>query len=68
MTTHIKTNKGTLISIGMFKLSETSFVNAFPDNFKMTMFNNCNSVSDCNKELKALYAIHGQNKKKDKKV
>lgn len=59
----IITNGGALISPMLFSLSETAFINTFPNDFKVKMFSNCNSIIDCDKELKALYAIHGKKKK-----
>ena len=67
MMKSIKTKGGALISSAMFLKSETEFINAFPNEFKLSMFNNC-TLKQCNDELKALYAIHGKLKKRKKKV
>ena len=60
----IRTNGGALISPSVFQKSETAFLATFPNSFKMTMFNGCETIKDCDNELKALYAIHSKNKKK----
>ena len=59
----IKTSGGALISSAMFKKSQTDFLNSFPDEFKLSMFRN-KTLKECDEQLKALYAIHGKNKKK----
>lgn len=62
----IKTKGGALINPSMFLKSETEFIKAFPDDFKLSMFRNCD-LKQCNEELKALYAIHGKPKRAKKK-
>ena len=62
----IRTNKGALISPSVFQQSEKAFLASFPDNYKLIMFNGCETVKDCEKELKWLYAIHGKHNKKAK--
>lgn len=64
MKNAIKTNGGALIDPSIFKLSETAFVNAYPKEFKLTMFKNCNTIAECDRELRLLYAQYGQKKRK----
>lgn len=63
----IRTKGGALINPSVFLKSETEFVKAFPNAFKLTMFRNC-TLKECDNELRELYAIHGKPKKVKKGI
>jgi len=58
----ITTKGAALINPSMFLKSETEFIKAFPNDFKLSMFRNC-TLKECDDELKELYAIYGKPKK-----